>query len=176
VDAPASGQWRPSDTISPGKRLVLHLGILEQNYDTPGVRSRKVMTTYTVAKILERNYGVMQMFWDVHGQDVATDLEESFQGALEARLMGHTVDPFGRGMQSVERRFREFISTREVERQGFAPRTRLAGRALLQIPTKAALRGVNPRLAHPYSSRNPRRPSFNASGIYMGSFRAWVST
>lgn len=169
MDAPARG-WRSADTISPGKRLTLHLGVLDQPYSN----ARKPMTTYQVAKILERNYGVMQMFWDAHGQDCATDMEEGLKGAFEAFLMGQHIDPFGSGMQSIERRFREFISTREIERLGFAPRTRIAGHALLQIPTKAALRGVSHRLAKPNARSNPRRPSFRDTGMYMNSFRSWV--
>lgn len=175
MDAPARG-WRPSTALfQPGKRLTLHLGVLDQPYDTPGKRSRKVMTTYGVAKILERNYGVMQMFFDAKGQSVmAPAMEESLKGAFEAFLMGRAIDPFGRSMQAIEHAFRQFISSQEVERAGFAPRTRITGRALLQIPTKAALRGVNHRLSRPYARGNPRRPSFRDTGMYVASFRAFV--
>ena len=177
MDAPASGRWRTGGALfRPGKRLTLHLGVLEQPYDTAGKRSAKVMTTYDVAKILEKNYGVMGMFVQQYEEPIAEYMTESLQGALEAFLMGQAVDPFGRGTQGIERMFREFISTREVERAGFAPYTRISGRrpSLMQIPTKAALRGVNHRLARPYARGNPRRPSFRDTGMYMNSFRAWT--
>jgi hypothetical protein len=42
------------------------------------------------------------------------------------------------------------------------------------VPTKAALKGINHRLRHPYRKSNPRRPSFVDTGLYVASFRAWM--
>ena len=105
----------------------------------------------------------MQAFYRVHGDDVVKAIEQSLGGAMESLLIGRQVDPWGSGMQLIQAAFRKFISSREAERVGI-PGT----------PTKAAMRGVNHRLKHPYAKRNARRPSFRDSGLYMGSFRAWV--
>lgn len=141
-------------------RLVLHLGVLVQPY-----RSGKALTTGDVAEFLEQHYGIMATFFKVHQNDVFVPaLEVSLGGALESLMMGHPrADPWARGMQMIQRAFRDFISSREAERVGI-PGT----------PTKAALRGVNHRRKHPYAKRNPPRPSFRDTGLYMNSMRAWI--
>jgi hypothetical protein len=128
-------------------------------------KARKPMTITTadVAQFLEDKYGVMCAYYRVHQKDVTTAIESSVQGALEALVMGQVVDPWGSATQKIESGFREFINSKEAERVGI-PGT----------PTQAALNGVNHRLRHPYAKRNPRRPSFRDTGLYVTSFRAWV--
>jgi len=141
----------------------LHLGVLVQPYRA---RSRRVgaVTTGDVAEILEARYGLMAAFYRVHQEEVVEAVGNSLSGAFETLMMGQRVDPWGEAMQSIQSAFRKFISSREAERVGI-PGT----------PTKAALRGVNHRLKHPYRKSNPRRPSFRDTGLLMASFRAWVS-
>lgn len=155
------------DTIPSSGRLgsgnlTLHLGVLDIAYR---VRSKKIssITTGDVAQILEDKYGIFAAYWRVHGNDGAKAIEQSLEGAMEALLMGRAVDPWGSAMQKIQSGFRDFISSREVERVGI-PGT----------PTAAALAGVNHRLAHPYRKSNPRRPSFRDTGLYMASARMWV--
>jgi hypothetical protein len=150
------------DTISVGRRLTLHLGVLVQPYRSAG-KSVKAVTTGDVAQWLEDKYEIMATFWRVREKQIGEAFENSFAGALESFVMGHRVDPWGPITQSIQSQFRDFISSKEAERVGI-PGT----------PTKAALRGVNHRLAHPYASGNPRRPSFRDTGLYMTSFRAWT--
>lgn len=139
---------------------TLHLGVLVQPYRTPGKKTRAV-TTADVAGWLEDKYGIMAKFYEVHGDDVfAPAIENSLDGALESLLMGSATNPWDSAMQTIGVEFRKFISSKEAERVGI-PGT----------PTKAALKGINPRLKR---GRGPRRPSFRASGLYMNSFRAWV--
>lgn len=166
-----SGGYRRRLTLKPP--AVLHLGVLDQPYATAGKRSTKVMTTFAVAQILERHYGLFSLFWQARGADVAEDMGEALKGSFEAMLMGQAVHPYGAAMSRIEHRFRQFISNREIERMQFAPRTRIADRALLTIPTKAALLGVSHR--HGKVSRGPRRASFRDSGMLETSFRAWVT-
>lgn len=158
-----------------GQKVTLHLGVVEQPYRTTG-NKMSALTTGDVAEILEGTYGIMGAFYRAHQGDIARDIENGLAGALEALMMGQQIDPWGRAMQSTQRRFRDFISTQEVERVGISPYSRLKTKALIGVPTKAALRGVNHRLAHPYASTNPRRPSFRDTGLYIASFRSWVST
>jgi hypothetical protein len=152
-----------ADTISVGRRVTLHFGVLVQPYRST-TKKATALTTGDVAQFLEDKYGVMAAFYRVHQKEVIEAVEGSLQGALEALVMGQRVDPWGAGMSKIESAFRSFISSREAERVGI-PGT----------PTMAALRGVNHRLRHPYSSRNPRRPSFRDTGMYMNSFKAWTS-
>lgn len=143
-------------------RLTLHLGTLVQPYRARGRKSTGI-TTGDVAQILEDKYGLFSAFYRAHDRDVAKAIEDSLGGAMEALLMGQTVNPWGRGMQAIQKEFRDFISSKEAERVGI-PGT----------PTAAALQGVNHRLKHPYAKKNPRRPSFRDTGLLMASFRAWV--
>ena len=156
----------PADAGAPGRistqrALTLHLGVLVQPYRARGKTG--AVTTGDVARWLEERYGIMQAFYRVHGDDVSQAIEQSLGGAMESLLMGQQVDPWGRGTQAIQAAFRKFISSREAERVGI-PGT----------PTKAALRGVNHRLRHPYAKRNRPRPSFRDTGLYEASFRAWV--
>jgi hypothetical protein len=150
--------------------MILHLGVIELPYvdaPTPGrKRSRKrrasTVTTGDVAGWLENRYGVMQAFATVHEKDVAADLEKSVVGALESFMLGAPaqLDPFGSATSSIEDRFKQFLSTREVETVGIPG-----------VPTQAALMGINRRLK---SGRGPRRPSFIDTSLYQSSFKAWV--
>lgn len=143
-------------------RLVLHLGVLVQPYRANNGKVT-ALTTGDVAEFLEAEYAVMGTFARIKAQNLAEDLESSLGGALESLLMGRVTDPWGRATSAIQKRFKEFISSREAERVGI-PGT----------PTEAAKRGVNHRLKHPYASKNPRRPSFRDTGLYMNSFRAWL--
>ena len=148
---------------------TLHLGVLDQPYHVwkNGKRTSKSTgeTTYGVAEILESEYGVMQAFFDAHGEDIAHDMEDGISASLNALMEGHVVkDPFGEAMSKTQHRFNQFISSQEDERVGIEG-----------VPTEAALKGVNHRLKHPYAKANPRRPSFKDTGLYMDSFRAWGS-
>jgi hypothetical protein len=143
-------------------RLTLHLGVLVQPYRAKGKKAQ-ALTTGDIATFLEKRYGLMAAFYRVHEADVAKAIENSLEGAMEALLMGKTVDRWGRGMQVIQQEFKDFISSKEAESVGI-PKT----------PTHAALMGYSHRRKHPYA-RGPRRPSFRDTGLYMASFRSWVS-
>ena len=150
------------DTIPAGRRLTLHLGVIDQRYRARGKKVSTV-TTGDVANWLEEKYGLFTAFYKAHSSDIADAMEVSLQGALEALMMGQKVDPFLSGMGKIEAQFKKFILTREAERVGI-PGT----------PTMAAMRGVNHRLRHPYASSNPRRASFDDTGLMLASFKAWT--
>lgn len=139
------------------RRTTLHFGVLVQPYRARG------LSTGDVAGFLEAKYGIMNAFYRVKGDKIGDFMANSVAGALESLMMGETIDPWAHGTQMIENEFREFISSKEAEKVGI-PGT----------PTQAALRGVNHRLKHPYAKKNPRRPSFNDTGLYMNSFRAWM--
>ena len=158
--------------ITTATKVTLHLGVIDQPYRAPstGRNKRKqparvlARTTFDVAKILEAKYGIYSTYYRVHEADVVHALEESLQGALESMVMRQLVmNPWARGTQMIADGFKDFINSREAERVGI-PGT----------PTKAAMRGVNHRLKHPYSRRNPRRPSFRDTGLLVDSTAVWV--
>lgn len=156
--APPDGSGLSRQT---GTRVTLHLGVVDQPYRSKGKTS--AMTTYGVAKILEAKYGLMQRYYDVRQKQIIGALEWGIVGAVGALVQGKRIDPYGSAAQKIQSGFRDFIASKESERVGI-PGT----------PTKAALAGINHRLAHPYRKANPRRPSFLDTGLLISSFRAWV--
>jgi hypothetical protein len=155
-------------------RVTLHLGVLVQPYRHWELNPKKTkrvkgavrpVTTGDVAEFLEAKYGLMGTFYKVHEHQIVEDLENSIAGALETMVMRRqpVPIPWDAATQKIQARFRDFISSKEAERVG-----------ITGTPTKAALRGVNHRLKHPYRRGNPRRPSFRDTYLYMNSFRAWT--
>ncbi len=158
---------------------TLHLGVIDipYAYDQEGERKTKKrkgkkkkqviksITTGDVAEILEENYGVMETFFEVHEEKIIGHLEEALAGSLESLVMGapQTGDPFASGTQQINEMFKEFILSGEAENV-----------SIQGTPTKAALRGVSHRKAHPYAKANPRRPSFYDTGMYVDHFMSWV--
>lgn len=139
---------------------TLHLGVVDVSYG-----GRKPKTTGDVAEILEGKYSIMQRFWNRHGQDYIDDLVMGSVQAMEAAMTGRSARSDVRTtLSKMQHGFRDFISSREAERVG-----------IRGVPTAAALRGVSHRRAHPYAKHNPRRPSFRDTGLYMASFRAWIT-
>jgi hypothetical protein len=172
--------------------LTLHLGVIDQPYvndvkhTKPPARKPKrggkskgsmwrredliggdpISTTGDVAQLLEEKYHVMEHFVQAHEADIAKALGDSMLVATENMLSGAppSDNPFAAGEAAIGFLFKEtFLQGKEMDRLGFPG-----------IPTKAALAGVNPRLAHPFSKSNPARPSFVRSGLYQASFVAWV--
>lgn len=147
---------------------TLHLGVLVQPYRARGkLKSGKVaapVDTGQVAQWLEKRYGAMAAFVRVKENLIVGSIEQSVENAIEVLLKtGRAIPAFSEGTGAIESAFRDFIDSQEVERVGIPG-----------LPSQAALRGVNHRLAHPYRSSNPRRPSLKDTGLYARSFRAWV--
>ena len=152
---------------------TLHLGVVEFPYaheppeakakakpsDTPNV------TTGDVAEILEEKYHVMRIFFELHAKEITKTLESGLSASLEALLSGAPPpkNAFQGAEEKIGEQFRQFLSSKEMEKIGYPG-----------VPTKAALAGVNHRLKHPYAKTNKPRPSFIDTGLYQKSFRAWV--
>jgi hypothetical protein len=145
---------------------TLHLGVTVVPYQI----GRNRQDTGGVADILEARYGIMQAFWNKHGQEYIDGLVMGSVEAMEAQLTGRSVRVDRRTVLSkMQGDFRRFISQREVENA-----VRDVGPLRFPVPTQAAIKGISHRRAHPYAKRNPRRPSFRDTGLYEASFRAWV--
>lgn len=164
--------------------LTLHLGVIDIPYVEPPSAPKRVakagrrprphksqsakygnLTTGDVAGFLENRYHVMELFWQLHEQEVADDFANSLSGALETFLMGGpaNIDVMGTATSKLEDRFKQMLSQRELDNLGYPG-----------IPTEAAQAGVSHRFKDPYKKRPPR-PSFIDTGLYQASFKAWVT-
>lgn len=156
----------------------LHLGVADIPYggsqapaSRRGSRRRPPtpagrVSTGDVAEILERRYGVMGKFLELHGQLVADELAGAMRDRLEVLLMGGPATPGGAllpegSLSAIEQRFRQMLNNRELD--GKVP----------GVPTGAAGAGVSHRMKNPYARRGTR-PSFIDTGQYQTTMRAWV--
>lgn len=131
-----------------------------------GAVSAAKETTGDVAELLEAHYGIMARFMEAHGPEIEQAFAETMENALVDLLAGAPMtgnSPYGDAEERVKVLFQQFIESEEMARMGVPG-----------VPTKAALKGINLRLAHPYAKGNPRRPSFVMSGLFLNSFEAWV--
>lgn len=148
---------------------TLHLGVIDIPHSDDGTT-----TTGEVAEDLEKRYGVMQGFMQLHEQDVAEDLADSMAGALESIMMGQlpSHDPFGSGTQKINKNFRTYLEQEEIAQLNRAG-----------VPTLAALTGVSHRFKGKKNwikqgkkkAFGVRRPSFIDTGQYMNVFTSWVT-
>jgi hypothetical protein len=165
--------------------IVLHLGVLDYPYANPATQKKVaqakkgkankpikpktqsgMQTTGDVAEILEAKYGIMDTFAFMRLPDIAKELENSIAGELESLMMGGSgsSNPFKSAESAIESMFKNFLSKGDIEHAG-----------IKGVPTQAAMKGVNHRLAHPYAKSNPRRESFIDTGTYAASFKAWIA-
>jgi len=165
--------------------LTLHLGVNDFPYSGPentprriGTRQRKggqpeafsapasgAITTHDVASILEAKYHLMEVYYEDTKAELAADLESGLANVLEARMNGApaSLDPFGKAIQKAEAKFKEYLSLQKFDTMGIPG-----------VPTMASIKGINHRLKHPYSKKNPSRPSFIDTGTYQSSTHFWL--
>ncbi len=132
-------------------------------YDVP----TNIPTTGDVATWLENKYHIMEVFAEDVGLDAIDDaLAHSVAGAIQNLVAGippEKLRPTAEAMGELESAFRHFLSQEEM-----------AGLGVPGVPTKAALKGVNRRLLHPFAKGNPRRPSFLDTGLYSANAKFWI--
>lgn len=119
-------------------------------------------TTGEVAEILEEKYHIMEIFWELHGNEVVEDYSEALVGSFEGLLQGAPVSPnaLAAGNAEVEARFRKFLTMKEMDSLGIPG-----------VPTKAAQAGVSSRFK---GKHGPPRPSFVDTGLLENSFQSEV--
>lgn len=148
--------------------MKIELGVIEQPYATGS------LTTADVAAILERKYGIIGTFVDVHARDLQRILERSFVNAFEDMVNGLPGrDPYASAFQEIQMMMKRWLSTQEVERQG-----------IKGVPTKAALDGRSSRFKSGLNRvsmkmfkkgvrKGVRRPSFIDSALMQASYKVW---
>lgn len=132
--------------------MKLHLGVndvSEFEGDVP---------LYDVAMALEQKYGLFSNFAEMHKDDIEEDLVKSLNSQLSRLMAGQSVDqPFQAGVESIENKFQEYLTTEE-----------LAGK-VAGVPTKMALSGKS-RI--PKAKR--RGQSFVDTGTLRTHLRVWM--
>lgn len=132
----------------------------------------KAITTGDVAAILEDHYQIYETFFELNKQTIGSELAKSYVGAFHRlHATGVAADPGMAAMSDIEAKFKQFLTDRVMETQQLVTASAHSSR---QVPTQAALDGVNHRLAHPYAKSNPRRPSFVDTGLYSATSKVWL--
>jgi hypothetical protein len=155
--------------------VELHFGVTEMPYshsDNLGKVKKgrtkgqnRLSTTGEVAEKLEDKYGIFALFWEKNADKIVDLLGEGLAGSFESLMMGAPPSPnvFLSGNAEVEKLFKEWLSSGEIEKLGVPG-----------VPTKAALARRSSRFK---SKVGPsQRPSFIDTGLYESSARAWTDS
>jgi hypothetical protein len=148
-----------------GKTGKLHAGSakrLARQYQRSGV-SRETETTGDVAELLEAKYKIYTSFYLRYRDEIGALFAASMENALVNLMAGAPPanNPYAEAEGKVEELFQRYIEREEMV-------------GTPGVPTKAALKGINMRLGHPFSKNNPRRPSFIRSGLWLSTVKVWV--
>jgi DNA-binding transcriptional regulator LsrR (DeoR family) len=155
---------------------TLTLGVIDVPYAAPENTPRRVRsgkgqkpiastapavgaeTTGDVAEWLENKYHIMEVFEEVHHDDILQALTDDASKALQNLISGKpdVTFSFGGSMAKTKKMFDDFISNREIETLGIPG-----------VPTKAALNGVSHRFKN---KKGGRRVSFYDTGAYVNHF------
>lgn len=171
--------------------LALNLGVLDVAYSDANGSGET--STGDVAEILEKNYHVMQKFFESRQDKIAQWLADDMANSIEMLANGsgpistasrkssaqHVLAGVKRtagGVQSgsltygadqkIEAEFRAFIFSGEMQTAMSA-----AGGGRLSAAADA---GVNHRKKKAYAKSNKARPAFVDTGLYVSAFRAWT--
>jgi len=151
-------------------RVIIHLGVIDIPYTNGGI------TTFEVAQILERRYGIMRFFVRQNKATIEKHVTKSLKSALLDLVNGAPLgrDPFAGAMEKVQEDFRDFLDSHGMDGKP-------------GVPTKAALSGkssrfkrFSPAAGAFLKGKKPNRPgvprpSFIDSGLYQATFKAWVN-
>lgn len=118
-------------------------------------------TTGDVAGWLENKYHVMEIFYELHEEEIVEIIGRWYLTQHEAAMMGGSPNMQG-FIDEIAVLFHQFIDTKEMD-----------GTATPGVPTKASLKGIDHRRKN--NRGVPGRPSFRDTGNYEDSFRAWLA-
>jgi hypothetical protein len=128
----------------------------------------RTMTAEKVAGILEAKYNVVEMFNEIHEEEIKNIMHEGFKEVAERMISergGQTRSSMKNLMRPatkrIENMFRQFLDHEEMNGM------------IEGVPTDAA-KGGKLRGRGKITKRGKQRASFVNTGIYKASFRAWV--
>ena len=140
--------------------MKLELGVENVAYSDPDAKG--ATTTAKVAEILEDKYHVMQVFYQLHEQEIGDEIARTVANNMDALLQGERVPslPFAGADQKIAHWFRNYLDSDEWQKT--------SGQVIA-----AAQNGVSHRFKKPRAKRGPR-VAFVDTGLYQASFRAQI--
>jgi hypothetical protein len=122
-------------------------------------------TTQNVANELEVKYGIVGKFYELEEDNIVEMIEDAFGDELDQIMQMQKISRKGISDKYTDKivdSFQKSLMSRRFD--GILP----------NVPTKASLRGVSHLRINPNAGRGSR-PSFVNTGMYLRSFRAWVT-
>ncbi|MHB8406236.1 MAG: hypothetical protein ACYDCJ_12515 [Gammaproteobacteria bacterium] len=168
--------------------MKLELGVLEVAY-SDAKNGQGETTTFQVAEILEKNYAVMETFFESRKEQIAQwladDMASSLQdlidsgggintgirvtsashkvGGVKRIVSGEQSGTYTYGAdQRIEAAFRSFIFGSEM--------AKMRGGVI----SAAAQAGKSKRFKSGHTPKRKERPAFVDTGLYVSSFRSWT--
>lgn len=142
--------------------MKLHLGVIDIAYSDPEVSG--VTTTGEVARKLEDEYDVMQVFYDLDEKKIVGAVADVLQEMVESMMQGNpdariTDSPIG----DIQRMFQDYLSRDDWQK--------ITGRTIL-----AAQLGISHRFKDAKNEAATRgsRPAFIDTGTYRANMIAWL--
>ena len=158
---------------------ILALGVIDTAY-VGGNGDQE--TTGDVAEILEKEYGVMEVFFEAKKEKVLSFVNDILVHQIEALTQGAPPPPGGKiFVPEIESLFRDFVTTREIEsitgqteaaRLGISHRFKNAQNKTVSPQDVVAGKGGAVKSVA-VASRGSR-PSFVDTGLYVASMKAWL--
>ncbi|CAB4132097.1 hypothetical protein UFOVP136_38 [uncultured Caudovirales phage] len=146
--------------------MKLHLGIKDLPYGhAHGSHGNANATTGEVAEKLEKKYGVMEEFFNLHDAEIVETIAETLADSLADYLSGipsnndNVNDEISKDIKHL---FKKTIIGKEFD-------GKIDG-----VATQASLGGVNHRKKKGVNRNRGVRPSFYDTHLYADSFEAWL--
>lgn len=139
-------------------------------------------TTLRVAERLEKEYGVMKVFTDLHMREIANDVTGTYKRLMEQAIKGKKLPRRPVHLAKIPSEFRDYLQRDEWQnetgrtiraaQEGISHRFRNASGKT--ISPEAVVSGKEtPAGKAPKRSRGPR-PAFIDTGLYARSFNAFL--
>ncbi len=159
--------------------MELVLGVENVAYADPDEKG--VTTTQAVARILEKRYHVMRVFYELH--------ESEIQKAIAEDLANHVLEgapnrfPLGTSMGKIETAFRQYLDADEWQKTSgqviAAAQNGVSHRFKNAMNTRRQLVGGGPhgkggKMRMRKGPQRGARPAFIDTGLYQASFRAYI--
>ena len=159
---------------------VLHLGVVDVAY-VGG--DENATTTGDVAEYLEKDYRIMEVFFEAKKEKVLSYVSDILVHQIEALTQGASPPPGGKiFVPEIESLFRDFVTSREVEsitgqteaaRLGISHRFKDAKNRTISAQSIVSGKAKAVKMVA-VQSRGPRQ-SFVDTGLYVDSFKSWLT-
>ena len=138
--------------------MKLNLGVLDVAYSQDG----QITTTGFVAEILEGNYHVMQVFFELHGEEIADSVAAELMGAMETSKINGQMNLRELVVPEIHALFAEYLETGEYV-------------ATSGVTVEAAENGY--RSSHKSVTANNKGPraAFIDTHLYKDSMEGWIT-